>query len=77
MSHNGRYQAPVTHELWSPTRREFLIRASSAADIAVGGLASIPVTAHTAHAQPAPQPDWPGRRMPSKGGFLTRPAVPG
>ena len=58
MNHNGRREDSATKELWSPTRREFLIRASSAGAIAAGGLAGIPLTAYTAHAQPAPQPDW-------------------
>jgi hypothetical protein len=58
MNHNGRHEDSATKELWSPTRREFLICASSAGAIAVGGLAGIPLTANTAHAQPAPQPDW-------------------
>lgn len=56
MNHNGQYQNPASPELWSPTRREFLIRASSAAAIAVGGLAGIPLTAGRAYA--ATQPDW-------------------
>ena len=56
MNHNGQYQNPASPELWSPTRREFLIRASSAAAIAVGGLAGIPLTANRAYA--ATQPDW-------------------
>src|SRR5829696_3649666 len=59
MNHNGRHQDPATKDLWSPTRRDFLIRASSAAALAAGGLvAGIPFTADTAHAAPAPQPDW-------------------
>ena len=56
MNHNGRHQDPATKDLWSPTRRDFLIRASSAAAVAVGGLvAGIPLTADTAHAAPSPQ----------------------
>jgi M6 family metalloprotease-like protein len=55
MNQNGWHQDPATRELWSLNRRDFLIRASSAA-VAVGGLvAGIPLTAHAA---PALQPDW-------------------
>ena len=56
MNHNDRHQDPATKDLWSPTRRDFLLRASSAAAAAVGGLVvGIPLTADTSHAAPAPQ----------------------
>jgi M6 family metalloprotease-like protein len=58
MNHNGWRQDPAARELWLPTRREFLSRASTAA-VVVGGLAAgIPLAAYTAYAAPAPQPDW-------------------